>query len=228
LTAESASERTLVTSSTTVRSGINKTFLLDVHRPLYVIGSGDLGTNASGLDHELTRIFDVAHSWNAVVLIDEADVFLEERSVHDLYRNALVAVFLRQLEYFQGILFLTTNRVKTFDEAFESRIHVALRYRNLRAEARGKIWRAFFEKAGVCDVSEDDLEKLGERKINGRQIKNAVRTAQALAINRKQKLGYEHFTTVLDVMEQFQVDFKDEGSDCEGEEPKVKKAAMVQ
>ena len=70
----------------------------DVKKPLYVVGSGDLGTTARELDMELTRIFSAATKWGAVVLIDEADVFLEKRSLHDLHRNAMVAVFLRQLE----------------------------------------------------------------------------------------------------------------------------------
>lgn len=43
-------------------------------------------------------MFTIAARWGAVVLIDEADVYLEERSMHDLSRNAMVAVFLRQLE----------------------------------------------------------------------------------------------------------------------------------
>jgi hypothetical protein len=61
-------------------------------RPLHVVGGGDLGTNASALDMELEKIFDVATAWKAIVLIDEADVFLERRSLHDLERNAMVAV----------------------------------------------------------------------------------------------------------------------------------------
>lgn len=79
------------------------------------MGAGDLGTKASELDQELQRVFELATSWKAIVLIDEADVFLEQRSLHDLERNAMVAVFLRHLEYYPAILFLTTNRVKTFD-----------------------------------------------------------------------------------------------------------------
>lgn len=55
------------------------------------------------------KIADLA----AVVLLDEADVFLEERDVRDLNRNALVSVFLRALEYYEGILILTSNRVGT-------------------------------------------------------------------------------------------------------------------
>ena len=71
----------------------------DVRKPLYVVGAGDLGTDAHILDNQLTRIFDLAATWEAIVLIDEADVLLEERSFHDISRNAMVAVFLRQLEY---------------------------------------------------------------------------------------------------------------------------------
>ena len=66
-----------------------------------MVGAGDLGTTANELDSALTTLLDLASSWKAIVLIDEADVFLERRDVHDLLRNAMVAVFLRQLEYVQ-------------------------------------------------------------------------------------------------------------------------------
>src|SRR5262249_30610823 len=96
--------------------------------PLYAVSAGDLGTDSHVLEQELQKIMDIAHSWGAVLLLDEADVFLEKRQHQDVHRNALVSIFLRLLEYFQGILFLTTNRVDTFDEAFQSRIHLPLRY----------------------------------------------------------------------------------------------------
>ena len=89
--------------------------------PLYSVGAGDLDITAQALNDKLTQIFDISTSWGAIVLIDEADVFLEERSVNDLQRNAMVAVFLRQLEYYQGILILTTNMPEQCDAAFESK-----------------------------------------------------------------------------------------------------------
>jgi hypothetical protein len=63
-----------------------------VKHPLHVFGGGDLGMNAAALDTELEKVFDVATAWKAIVLIDEADVVLEQRSLHDLDRNAIVAV----------------------------------------------------------------------------------------------------------------------------------------
>ncbi|CAK4011951.1 related to AAA family ATPase [Lecanosticta acicola] len=182
--------------------------------PLYVVSAGELGTDPARLEQELQKILDIAHSWGALLLLDEADVFLEKREVHDIHRNALVSIFLRLLEYFQGILFLTTNRVETFDDAFQSRIQVALRYEELTPKAKKEVWKNFIgmvrkqEGAQVADLSDEDYTVLSRHRINGRQIKNMVRTAQALALNEGKKLTMSHIRRVLDVAESFDRDLK--------------------
>lgn len=182
--------------------------------PLYAVSAGELGTDSWRLEQELQKIMDIAHSWGAILLLDEADVFLERRQVHDIHRNALVSIFLRLLEYFQGILFLTTNRVETFDDAFQSRIHMGLRYEELGHKAKRGIWQIFLkrvremEKAEMADFSDDDYNTLARNDLNGRQIKNAVRTAQALAVNMGEKLSMEHIKRVLAVAESFERDLK--------------------
>ena len=90
--------------------------------PLYNVTCGDIGTSADEVEKYLQTVLVLGKTWNCVLLLDEADVFLEERSMSDLERNSLVSVFLRILEYYDGILILTSNRVGTFDEAFKSRI----------------------------------------------------------------------------------------------------------
>jgi len=192
--------------------GVGKTFSAEatsehVKRPLYVIGGGDLGTRAAELDMALESVFNVATAWKAIVLIDEADVFLERRSLHDLERNAMVAVFLRHVEYYRGILFLTTNRVQAFDEAFLSRIHVALHFTELNEPSRAQVWRAFSKRAGVA-VDDDQIAFLAKREVNGRQIKNAVRTAHSLALGRREAVGMSHFLETLDAMDEFTAQFK--------------------
>ncbi|TFK64312.1 P-loop containing nucleoside triphosphate hydrolase protein [Pluteus cervinus] len=197
--------------------GVGKTFSAEatsehVQRPLYLVGAGDLGTTAATLDHALERVFDVATAWKAIVLIDEADVFLEQRSLHDLERNAMVAVFLRHVEYYRGILFLTTNRVKTFDEAFLSRIHVALHFRELTQESKEQVWRAFIKKvlpsgSDAAVITKEHVAELARRNVNGRQIKNATRTAHSLAVGRGEKLEFRHFAETLDALEEFAADF---------------------
>ena len=116
---------------------------------------------------------------------------------------------LRHVEYYRGILFLTTNRVKAFDEAFLSRIHVALHFHELTRDARRQVWTAFLKKVGVDAAAFGPhlIDKLAEREVNGRQIKNAVRTASSLAASRGIALSFKHLADTLDAMEEFTAEF---------------------
>ncbi|KAF5025924.1 hypothetical protein F66182_1959 [Fusarium sp. NRRL 66182] len=182
--------------------------------PLYMVSAGELGTDSRFLEAELQKILDICHAWGAILLLDEADVFLEKRNMHDIHRNALVSIFLRQLEYFQGILFLTTNRVETFDEAFQSRIHIALRYDNLDSKAKRTIFKMFLDrvkklgKLEVDPLTDDDLNVLSKQDLNGREIKNVVGSAQDLAVNKGEALSMRHIRQVLDVHAKFGQDLK--------------------
>jgi hypothetical protein len=61
------------------------------NRPLYSITCGELGTDVVQTDQILRRIFNRAKTWNAILLLDEADVFLAKRDRTDLQRNAFVS-----------------------------------------------------------------------------------------------------------------------------------------
>jgi len=89
-------------------------------RPLYEVSAGELGTTPKEVEGHLLCVLELAQMWDAVLLLDEAEVFLQRRSTTDVNRNALVSIFLRQLEYYQGILILTTNMAEQCDRAFES------------------------------------------------------------------------------------------------------------
>jgi len=167
------------------------------------VSAGDLGVTAASVDEALTVIFRISSMWKALVLIDEADVFLEERSLQDLERNAMVAVFLRQLEYFSGIIFLTTNRVRVFDQAFQSRIHVSLKYPDLTLDARRQIWSAFLNKVKLDDLTDHQTNGLCQRDMSGRKIKNIVKIASALAIGRDVNINYSILMEAMDLMTQF-------------------------
>lgn len=60
-------------------------------KPLFIITCGDLGFSPSEVESSLKEIFRLAHLWDCVLLMDEADVFLSQRSTWDLKRNALVS-----------------------------------------------------------------------------------------------------------------------------------------
>ncbi|KAK1585025.1 ATPase [Colletotrichum navitas] len=163
------------------------------HRPLFYLQAEDLGINPSTLGEKVKRVFEMATEWDAVVLLDEADVFMAERNPNDIARNELVSIFLRELEYFRGIIFLTTNLYNTIDTAFRSRVSLHLLFKALSPDARGLIWRKFLgrlppataaaaaaagggEKAdGLVPLSDEDIKELGQWQLNGREIKTAVK-----------------------------------------------------
>lgn len=126
------------------------------------------------VEFALTSIFKVASRWKAILLLDEADVFLAQRSDNPQL-NALVSVFLRELEQYDGILFLTTNRVQAFDEAMISRIHLALNYRPLGPDARKAVWEFFLNQAatrkGNPKYDKGVVDDLAGKDLNGREVR---------------------------------------------------------
>ncbi|KAM7197818.1 P-loop containing nucleoside triphosphate hydrolase protein [Naviculisporaceae sp. PSN 640] len=192
--------------------GVGKTLTAEsvadyCRKPLLRIDASMLGITADSVETQLAASFHLAEKWNCVILIDEADVFLDRRTSSDLARNSLVAVFLRVLEYYQGILFLTTNRLETFDPAFKSRVHLAIYYPKLAKESRASIWRTFLGKVSqefLQEISASGaLEKFASKDINGRQIKNVVRMAQARAVSDGEKVSEKYVEEALDAMDDF-------------------------
>ncbi|RDL37691.1 uncharacterized protein BP5553_05124 [Venustampulla echinocandica] len=179
---------------------------LENQKPLFSITCGDLGLTPSEVESSLTEVFRLAHLWDCVLLLDEADVFLSQRSRLDLKRNALVSVFLRVLEYYNGILFLTTNRVGTLDEAFKSRIHMSLYYPPLEKVQAKQIFKMNIERLKEIEnqrsmligeapllIQEDKILEFAESHFdntksagrwNGRQIRNAFQIASSLAYHK--------------------------------------------
>src|SRR5439155_25027507 len=135
------------------RPGVGKTLTAEVYaetteRPLYVLELGELGTNVQQLEENLSRVFDRVARWNAVLQFDECEIFLAERG-EDLERSAIVGSFLRLLDYYQGILFLTTNRAEVPDHAVRSRVMLKLDYPDLDHAARTVIWKTMLDSAGL-------------------------------------------------------------------------------
>ncbi|KAI3391129.1 hypothetical protein diail_7926 [Diaporthe ilicicola] len=194
-------------------------------RPLFPITCGDIGESAMEVEKNLHHNFRLAHKWGCVLLLDEADIFLAKRNKTDLRRNAVTSVFLRSLEYYAGILFLTTNRVGGIDPAFKSRIQLSLYYPRIDLDTTVRLYEVFLKRArdeqnriGVTQfkIKQKEilkfvsrhyrrLQKEGYSTWNGRQIRNACQTAIALVEHEAAHLkdgqpipvlGKHHFETV--------------------------------
>lgn len=172
--------------------GTGKTLTAEVYsevvlRPLYVVQSSQLGIDAEELEKNLGLILARAARWNAILQIDECDVYLHERG-KDLMQNAVVGVFLRLLEYYKGILFLTTNRETLIDDAIISRATAWVRYKKPEQDYLKQIWAILMEQFEVT-ISDSDMTKVLTvyNSISGRDVKNILKLARALAIGAGSK-----------------------------------------
>ncbi|PNS19714.1 hypothetical protein CAC42_7681 [Sphaceloma murrayae] len=190
--------------------GVGKTLTAEsiaeeMKRPLYAVSSAELGDMSVDIEAALRDVLEICARWDAVLLLDECDVFLAERNKHDIYRNKMVSVFLRQLEYHKGVLFLTTNRHADFDPAFASRIDLALEYAPLEQSSRKTIWTTFLTRQAKrgdgpgTEIGQAQIEDLAKLELNGREIKNVVKSAYLLAAREKRALAIGDVNKVLRV-----------------------------
>ena len=179
-------------------AGVGKTLTAEVYseiikRPLYRVHSGQLGLNVTEMELALKNTLTRAQRWGAVMLIDEADVYIKRRD-DNIAANAVVGVFLRVLEYFNGLLFLTTNRVGDIDEAIISRCIAIIRYHQPTFNDRCKIWAVMVEQFGL-QVDAELINTLSKTfpKASGRDIKGLAKLAAK----------YSHYKSVTPSLEVF-------------------------
>ena len=134
-------------------------------------------------------------------------------STHDVCADITnLAAFLRILEYYQGILFLTTNRINSFDRAFKSRIQVSIHYPPLNRASRQQLWQIFLSKASRPHRPENEWtdisEELASEELNGRQIRDVVRIAQASAFGEGGVIKMRHLRDALDALRTFDEEFE--------------------
>ncbi|RYP62307.1 hypothetical protein DL771_009792 [Monosporascus sp. 5C6A] len=191
--------------------GVGKTYTAEsiadhTRRPLLKITSGELCHAESRVEERLSSLFYLATRWDGIILLDEADVFMQERSADSL-------TLLRVLEYYQGVLFLTTNRAETIDSAFKSRIHLSIAYPPLSADGRCQLWKSAIARANRGQPPEwltpDILDHLASTATNGREIRNLVRTGISLARSEERDLEYLDLVQALETLQQFESDFNE-------------------
>ncbi|KAM4066215.1 ATPase family associated with various cellular activities (AAA) domain-containing protein [Hirsutella rhossiliensis] len=162
-----------------------------VRRPLYMLGAGELGKDAYDVENRLKTVLRLAEGWKAILLFDECDVFLQQRQTSQLGHNEIVALFLRMIEHYRGILIMTSNRANTIDQGFHSRIHPTLHYPELDANANEHIWRRLTSHSQQGNGLTDELyRRLAQLPLNGRQIKNVIKDCDAARCAWRDPAGF--------------------------------------
>lgn len=188
--------------------GVGKTLSAEsvaefLQKPLYYVSVGELGIRPEELERALDNVMKVANSWDAIILLDEVDVFAVKRDGASIERNAMTAIFLRMLERYSGVMFMTTNLLDNLDDAFISRSTAVIKYHDLTADDRAKIWNGLLDKVEkldtvkISDSLRQHVSELATHNLNGRVIKNTVRLAYSLALSKNEDLTEHHIATAL-------------------------------
>ncbi|KAF3765412.1 hypothetical protein M406DRAFT_233648, partial [Cryphonectria parasitica EP155] len=164
-----------------------------LQRPLYRVRMGELGVNAERVESSLKEALRRCSYWNSVLLIDEADIFLKQRTNDNLARN--------ELSTNQGVLILMTNQTDHLDIAFGSCIDIVLSYQNLTSNARRDIWSSFIKTLPPDEIriTSKKLTMLSQWVFYGRHINSAIKTARILAAKDKEPLSMHHLNIVLHI-----------------------------
>jgi hypothetical protein len=165
------------------KPGVGKTLTAEVYaestsRALYSVQCSQLGIVPEKLEEQLLKVFARAARWDAVLLLDEADVYVHERG-RDLMQNAIVGVFLRVLEYQDALLFLTTNRPEDVDDAIASRCIARLTYPIPTPGDQCWIWQILAALSGIPLPAETIVEIVQQNQtLTGRDVKNLLKLAR--------------------------------------------------
>lgn len=175
-------------------------FSESVFKPLYRVQCSQLGIDLNSVEKNLTMVLKRAGRWGAILLIDEADVYVRSRGT-DLQQNAIVGVFLRTLEYYSGILFMTSNLETEIDDAIMSRAVAHLTYKRPTESQRLQIWEVLSEQYKVS-LSETQIVELSKKFNNcvGRDIKGLIRLAKMYSEGKKELLTLDTFDKIREFL----------------------------
>ena len=181
--------------------GVGKTLTAEatceyLQRPMYNISVCDLGTNPETMETVMERIIEYVRRWKAIILIDEVDIFVEEREYSNVVRNALVSTFLKFLEYNDGIMFLTTNRLNHIDAAIKSRINLFICYEKFEMDRRISVWNALLDKWKIA-LLDSTVKYLSRENLNGREIRNYMRLIVSILKDRGEELTDDNIKKVF-------------------------------
>jgi len=162
------------------KAGLGKTLTAEAYselmkKPLYCIQSSQLGVEVVEIEKRLSKILYRAEKWNAVLLIDEADTYVQQRG-ENIVQNCIVGIFLRLLEYFNGVLFLTTNRHEIIDDAIMSRVTAHIKYEYPDKEESTLLWKVLCNNFGI-EISDIQIDKIFQHyeTFSGRDIRNFLK-----------------------------------------------------
>jgi len=162
----------------------------ELERPILVADYSQIQNCFVGqTEKNIVKMFRAARAHEAVLFWDEADaMFYDREMAARSWEVRDVNVLLQELERFDGVCILATNRKVSLDKALERRISLKVEFDRPDREMRWEIWQRLIPPK--MPLSDDvDLDKLSAFDLTGGEIKNVVLNAARLSLTRGPRVG---------------------------------------
>lgn len=180
---------------------------------LLELGTAELQSSLAGeMEKNIVEAFKEAKSKNKVLFFDECDSLLFNRKNVGMILGAEINCLLREIEKFEGVCILATNRIGELDEALERRLSLIMKFPTPDEAQQIAILKSLIPKEFPLhkDVK---LEEIAGYGLTGGLLKNVLlNAARTAAASGSKDVKHEHFVGALKTVAQGQVAFEEEES----------------
>lgn len=185
--------------------GTGKTMLAEkiakyLHKDHMMLGNAELQSQVPGqMERNIKEAFEKAKKSKLVIIFDECDTLLTNRGKVGAILAGEINCLLSEIERFDGVCIMTTNRNNQLDPALERRIALKLEFKAPDKKMRHEIWKALIPEK--CPTDKDVcLETLSKFSIQGGHIKNCIFTAARKAVFAgRKKVRMKDFEHAVDI-----------------------------
>lgn len=165
---------------------------------LSVMGASEIQSSEPGGANRAIEVgFKEATRKKSVLFLDECDSLITVRSAVGMVIGSEINTLLTEIEKFEGVLILATNRIDTLDPALERRISLIVEFQDPSFTERRAIWKFMIPKK-LPLAKNVSLEELASHNLTGGQIKNILLNAARMAASQEKKeVDMSHFLSAI-------------------------------
>ena len=167
-------------------------------KELHLISSAEIQTSEpGGANRNIQEAFAHAQKKNKLLFFDECDSLITARDDVGMILGSEINTLLTEIEKYEGIVILATNRADTLDAALERRITLIMKFDPPNFKERSEIWKKMLPEE--LPLAENvTLKKLSEYNLTGGEIKNVLLQAARFAVaENADKVLFKHFERAI-------------------------------
>lgn len=170
-----------------------------LNRELLIISAAEIqSSEPGGANRNIQNAFKDAKEKDKVLFLDECDSLIANRKNLGMILGSEINTLLTEIEKYEGVLILATNRIVDMDPALERRISLIVEFKMPTYEQRKAIWKNIIPKKFPLH-NDVNVDMLAEHEFSGGLIKNVLlHSARLAASDKSRKVTNKHFSKAIE------------------------------